>query len=203
MAKRVLRYLAHTVNYGLVNDIGDGSKVRLTCFTDADYANDVDDRKMVSGYVTMIDDNVVSYASRKQAINAQSTTEAEYVAMNEGTKDLVWVLELCVELKWEVEGPVLFGDNRGSIFLSSKPGKTCLSTCTCTCELALEARLSRRPLLGSRPARRIYWFASATTTNQILSLQYTLVGSLCCRRTALSNLSSCPPARPFAQQFIC
>ncbi|KAF4147799.1 hypothetical protein GN958_ATG03154 [Phytophthora infestans] len=27
-------------------------------------------------------------------------------------------------------------------------------------------------------------------------------GSLCCRRTALSNLSSCPPARPFAQQFL-
>ncbi|KAE9016164.1 hypothetical protein PR001_g7958 [Phytophthora rubi] len=98
MAKRVLRYLASTVDYGLVNTIGTGSRVTVACFTDADYANDVDDRKSISGYVTMLDGNVVSYASRKQEINAQSTTEAEYVAMNEGTKDLLWMLGLCLEL---------------------------------------------------------------------------------------------------------
>ncbi|KAE9076984.1 hypothetical protein PF010_g23681 [Phytophthora fragariae] len=98
MAKRVLRYLASTVDYGLVNTIGTGSRVTVTCFMDVDYANDVDDRKSISGYVTMLDGNVVSYASRKQEINAQSTTEAEYVAMNEGTKDLLWMLGLCLEL---------------------------------------------------------------------------------------------------------
>ncbi|KAE9037945.1 hypothetical protein PR001_g8167 [Phytophthora rubi] len=113
MAKRVLRYLASTVDYGLVNTIRTGSRVTVTCFTDADYANDVDNRKSISGYVTMLDGNVVSYASRKQEINAQSTTEAEYVAMNEGTKDLLWMSGLCLELNWEVEGPVLYGDNRG------------------------------------------------------------------------------------------
>ncbi|OWZ14254.1 polyprotein [Phytophthora megakarya] len=83
MAKRVLRYLAHTVDYGLVNDVGGSTRVTLTCFTGADYANDDADRKNISGYVTMLNGNVVSYVSRKQKINAQSTTETEYVAMND------------------------------------------------------------------------------------------------------------------------
>lgn len=71
----------------------------------------------------MLDGNTVSYASRKQAINAQNTTEAEYVAMNECTNYLLCVLGLCVELNWEVQGPVLYGDNRGSIYLAAKPSK--------------------------------------------------------------------------------
>ncbi|KAE9164997.1 hypothetical protein PF002_g31462 [Phytophthora fragariae] len=54
------------------------------------YANDPDDYKSVSGYVTLLGGNVVSYASRKQSINAQSTCEAEYIAMNECTRDLLW-----------------------------------------------------------------------------------------------------------------
>ncbi|OWZ14292.1 LOW QUALITY PROTEIN: hypothetical protein PHMEG_00012254 [Phytophthora megakarya] len=114
MAKRVLRYFA------LRNDVGDSTRVTLTCFTDADYANDDVDRKSISGYVTMLDGNVVSYASRKQEINAQSTTEAEYVAMNEGIKDLLWILGLCGVA---MRRPVLFGDNRGSIYLAAKPEK--------------------------------------------------------------------------------
>jgi len=73
--------------------------------------------------VTMLDGNAISYASRKQAINAQSTAEAEYIAMSEGVKDILWAVGLCEELRWTVEGPVLYGDNMGSIYMSVKPGK--------------------------------------------------------------------------------
>jgi hypothetical protein len=123
MAKRVLRYLAATVDFGLVMDVVEGPGVVVSCFTDADYANDPADCKSVSGYVTMLDGNAISYASRKQAINAQSTAEAEYIAMSEGVKDILWAVSLCEELRWTVEGPVLYGDNMGSIYMSVKPGK--------------------------------------------------------------------------------
>jgi len=36
----------------------------------------------VSIYVTLLDGNAVSYASRKQPINAQSTCEAKYIALD-------------------------------------------------------------------------------------------------------------------------
>lgn len=123
MAKRVLRYLAGTADYGLVMDIPVGNNVELMCYTDADYANDPDDRKSVSGFVTFVNGNVVSYGSRKQEINAQSTTEAEYIAMNEGTRDLLWLTDLCKELSWPSAKPELRGDNKSCIFLTAKPGK--------------------------------------------------------------------------------
>jgi ribonuclease HI len=70
-------------------DVVEGPGVAVRCFTDADYANDPADCKSVSGYVAMLDSNAISYASRKQAINAQSTAEAEYIAMSEGVKDIL------------------------------------------------------------------------------------------------------------------
>jgi len=63
-------------------DVVEGPGVAVRCFTDADSANDPADCKSVSG-------NAISYASRKQAINAQSTAEAEYIAMSEGVKDIL------------------------------------------------------------------------------------------------------------------
>lgn len=48
-AKRVLRYLKGTQNYGLFYKRGGEEK--LTVFTDSDYAGDTDDRRITSGYV--------------------------------------------------------------------------------------------------------------------------------------------------------
>ncbi|KAG6622435.1 Gag-pol Polyprotein [Phytophthora cinnamomi] len=70
-AMRVLRYLHGTADYGLVMDVQPSSTVSLVGYSDADYANGPDDYKSVSGYVSLLDGNVVSYASRKQPINAQ------------------------------------------------------------------------------------------------------------------------------------
>jgi len=119
----VLRYLQATSNFGLVMDVQQGTGVRIDCYSDADFANDPTDRRSISGYVTTLDDNVISYASRKQEINAQSTCEAEYVAMAEATKDVLWLAGLCKELKWKHPVPLLLGDNQGAISLSVQPGK--------------------------------------------------------------------------------
>jgi hypothetical protein len=104
-------------------DIGTGRKIEFKLFTDADYANDPVDRKIISGYVTMLDGSVINYASRKQGPNAQSTTEAEYIAVAEGIKVLQWVSQLCDELGWEYGTPTLFGDNMASIYMTERPGK--------------------------------------------------------------------------------
>ena len=77
-AKRILRYLQGTVNYGLFYKKSEKSD--LFGFTDSDYAGDVEDRKSTSGYVFMIGSGAVSWSSRKQSIVTLSTTEAEFVA---------------------------------------------------------------------------------------------------------------------------
>jgi len=128
-AKRVLRYLKATCDYGLVMNVKDSTDVNISAYSDADYANDPVDRRSVSGYVTMLDGNVVSYASRKQQINAQSTCEAEYIAMSECAKDLLWIAGLCDELKWKHPVPLMLGDNQGAPpSLASTPSQSTLTT---------------------------------------------------------------------------
>ncbi|GMF61107.1 unnamed protein product [Phytophthora fragariaefolia] len=122
--KRVLRYLKATTDYGLVMDVQPGQGVQVCAYSDADYANDSVERRGISGYVTMLDNNVISYASWKQEINSLSTCEAEYVAMAEATKDLIRLAGLCKELGWKHPVPLLLGDNQGAIALTAKPGST-------------------------------------------------------------------------------
>ena len=125
-AKRVLRYLKTTFDYGLRMQVHHDRVIQpvdLVVYTDADYANDSEDRKSVSGYVILLDGATVSYGSRKQGINALSTMDAEYYAMHEGTKDVQWLKKLCEELMVDYKKPRLLSDNMAAIYLSEKPGK--------------------------------------------------------------------------------
>ncbi|XP_076936693.1 secreted RxLR effector protein 161-like [Bidens hawaiensis] len=78
--KRVLRYVAGTVEYGLLYERG--RNVHLGCYTDSDWASSIDDRKSISAYVFSIEAGEVSWCSRKQSVDAPSSTEAEFVVAN-------------------------------------------------------------------------------------------------------------------------
>ncbi|TYZ68515.1 hypothetical protein PybrP1_008269 [[Pythium] brassicae (nom. inval.)] len=112
-----------TKNHALVFKVAEDMNVNIQCHTGADFANDKGDRKSINGYVTTIYGNTMSYGSRKQTIYAQSTTGAEYIAMDEGTKGLLWMVGLLDELQGKQRTPELISDNMGSIYLVSKPGK--------------------------------------------------------------------------------
>ncbi len=87
-AKRILRYLKHTMNYGLTyskSEIGDPY-----AYVDADYANG-EDRKSVTGYVTMHLGAAITWQSKKQNCVSRSTAEAEYVAANVVAAEVMWL----------------------------------------------------------------------------------------------------------------
>ncbi|KAL6178293.1 hypothetical protein ACLB2K_049811 [Fragaria x ananassa] len=77
-AKRVLRYLKGTLEYGVFYERK--GAVELVAYTNSDYASDCDDRKSTSGYVFKLSGGAVAWSSKKQPIVTLSTTEAEYVA---------------------------------------------------------------------------------------------------------------------------
>ena len=60
----------------------------------------------------MVDDNVVSYGSRKQGLNAQSTREAELITMNEGLHDGECFRGRFKDLDWDVDGVSVKCDNQ-------------------------------------------------------------------------------------------
>ena len=57
-----------------------GGDLRLKGYSDADWADDRDERKSTLGYAFILGGSVVSWCSKKQTCVALSTMESEYVA---------------------------------------------------------------------------------------------------------------------------
>jgi hypothetical protein len=118
-ATRVFRYLRDHTNTGLeyhhnVQDIESG--VRINAFCDSDWGGDSDDRKSTSGYCVFINNNLVSWNTRKQQTVALSSAEAELMAMTEARKEVIWCYHLLSEMHVKVKLPIkLYIDNRSTI----------------------------------------------------------------------------------------
>lgn len=119
--KRVLRYLSGTIDVGLQFSKRDDEPA-LSCYVDADWANDLVDRKSTTGFFIKVYGNVVQWCSRKQAIMALSSCEAEYVAVCDAAKEVLWLLKVMNDLNLQVQLPVtMLEDNSGCISVSENP----------------------------------------------------------------------------------
>lgn len=115
-AKRVLRYLRGTINHGLCFRY---SKSPVTGYTDAEWGGCSYDRRSYTGYVFLISGAAISWKSQKQRTVALSSTEAEYMALSEATKESIYLQSVLVELGLvELSDVKLFCDNRGAISLA-------------------------------------------------------------------------------------
>ncbi|XP_073276496.1 secreted RxLR effector protein 161-like [Primulina huaijiensis] len=81
--KRILRYIAGTIDLGLSYTHETNSN--LVVFSDADWAGDLDDRKSTFGGCFYLENNLISWHSRKQNCVSLSTAESEYVAAGSGS----------------------------------------------------------------------------------------------------------------------
>lgn len=117
--KRVFRYLKGTKHAKLCYKRNGSNK--LEAYSDADWANDIDERKSMTGYVVMLQSGAISWSSKRQQTVALSSTEAEYMAMSAVTQEVLWLRGLYFELVSDISnGPTpIFCDNRSAIALAS------------------------------------------------------------------------------------
>ncbi|GJZ98903.1 zinc finger, CCHC-type containing protein [Tanacetum coccineum] len=66
-------------------------ELRVTCYTDAGFETEKDDRKYQSGYVFVLNGGVVDWKSVKHSTIAISSTEAEYIVASEAVMEAVWM----------------------------------------------------------------------------------------------------------------
>ncbi|GJU92725.1 retrovirus-related pol polyprotein from transposon TNT 1-94 [Tanacetum coccineum] len=90
-------------------------------YVDSDYAGDLDGSKSTTGYVFTLSGGIVSWVSKLQSVVAMSTTEAEYVAAAQASKEAVWLKMLLEELGHEQEKITLFCDNQSALYLARNP----------------------------------------------------------------------------------
>jgi len=93
--KWILRYLKGTTDQALCFG---GSNISLQGYVDADMAGDRDNRRSTTGYVFTVGGTAVSWVSKIQSVVALSTTEAEYVATTEASKEMIWLQRFLDEL---------------------------------------------------------------------------------------------------------
>ena len=92
---------------------------KLIGYSDSDFDGDKEIGVSTSGYTMSLGSAAVSWRSRKQSVPIDSTTEAEYVATAEATKEIVWIRKILEDLKEKQENstPLLI-DNTSAIKLA-------------------------------------------------------------------------------------
>ena len=118
-AKRILRYIKGTINYGLIYDYDANLDPKGYC--DADWAGSPNDRRSISGYVFMIGTKTISWSSKKQPTVALSSTEAEYRSLANATCEVMWLKKLLGDLHISYGDFILCSDSMSAIYLAKNP----------------------------------------------------------------------------------
>jgi hypothetical protein len=119
MALGVVAYLSNTRTIGLT--LGGKGKRPLKGWVDADWAGCRETRRSTTGWIIELDDSPIVWSSRRQATVSASTTEAEYIAISEAGREIMWLRELLETLGYHQPTTTLHCDNQGAIALTQKP----------------------------------------------------------------------------------
>ena len=119
-AKRILRYIRATTNYGIWYKPVANSN--LIGFCDSDWAGFIDDRKSTSGFIFSLGSGAISWSSKKQASTALSSTETEYIAVASATCQAIWMRRILEDLHQKQEKPTeIFCDSKSAIAMTKNP----------------------------------------------------------------------------------
>jgi hypothetical protein len=120
--KHLLRYIAGTVEFGIVYPKLSNGDNQLTGYSDSDFGGDADDRKSTTGVIFFMGDMPISWQSQKQKAVALSTCEAEYMAGAVGACQAVWLVRLLSDIAGvKIQLPMMKMGNQSAIALSKNP----------------------------------------------------------------------------------
>lgn len=120
-AKRILRYIQGTFEYGLVYS-KDSSNNVLTGYSDSDLAGHIDDRKSTGGMVFYLNESLVTWVSQKQRCVALSSCEAEFMAATAAACQAIWLRKVLMKITDKPIDPVvIYIDNKSAIDLAKNP----------------------------------------------------------------------------------
>ena len=127
--KRLLNFVIQTKETGLLIKpiVFDSNNVNwdLMVFSDSDWAGDKECRRSVTGFIIYFMGAPIFWKSRLQKTVALSSTEAEYYAISEVSKEIKFVIMLLKSIGIEPTLPVIINvDNVGAIFMAENKSAT-------------------------------------------------------------------------------
>lgn len=115
-AKRVLRYLKGSKALRL--HFHRTAQFCPVGYVDADYGNNLVDRRSFTGFAFLMSGSPISWEARKQRTVALSTTEAEYMALAEACKEAIYLQSLISEIFIIAHPIVIHTDNQSALKLA-------------------------------------------------------------------------------------
>ncbi|XP_039048776.1 secreted RxLR effector protein 161-like [Hibiscus syriacus] len=106
--KRILRYLSGTLEHGLF--FSQTGSFSLVCYTDADWAAPVKDRRSTTGYCVYLGCNPIAWCSKKKSVVSRSTSDAEYRSFANSVSELIWIEQLLDEIGISITGKLVVAD---------------------------------------------------------------------------------------------
>jgi hypothetical protein len=124
-ALRVLSYLGCTATYGLKfcgskhnpKSVSSG----LVAFCDSDYAGDTATRRSTTGMIILMDDTPIFWRSKRQGSVTLSSSEAEYIAISQVLREVMWLRGLYQELFGVTPIIPIYTDNESAIAMVKRP----------------------------------------------------------------------------------
>ena len=127
---KLWKYLGNTVNLGLVYK--SGSEMSIHGYVDADWGGS-SNRRSTTGYLfnigsttlysTASTSTALSWNSKLQKTTALSSCEAEYMALKEAFKELIYIQQVCRELAplGNITAESIYTDSQSAISLANNP----------------------------------------------------------------------------------
>ncbi|KAM7491697.1 hypothetical protein LguiA_034618 [Lonicera macranthoides] len=96
--------------------------LKVEGYIDADWAENIGDRRSTSGYFTFVGGNLVTWLSKKQNVVSRSSAEAEYRGMAVRVQELLWLKLLLTDIGYPPREPmVLHCDNKAACDIAQNP----------------------------------------------------------------------------------
>ncbi|GJX62747.1 retrotransposon protein, putative, ty1-copia subclass [Tanacetum coccineum] len=138
--KNILKYLRNTKDMVLLYRVKPEDELKISCYADANFQTDNDDIKPQTGYVFILIGGAVDWKNAKQSNTAMSSTEAEYIVVDEASMEAVWMTK--------------FIDGLGDVMPSNKRPMEMI----CDNEPALAIASDPEGLKGARHFKRKYHY---------------------------------------------
>lgn len=118
--RRILRYIKGSIDFGLTYRRNKTSPM-IEVFSDADWANNLSNRRSVNGCLFKVFGSTVCWITRKQQTVALSSTEAELAALCVAACHVMWLTRLLQDLWCESNEPVImYEDNQSAMKVSEE-----------------------------------------------------------------------------------
>ena len=118
VVKIKFKYLKGTLDFGL--QYSRGKDFTLTTYIDADWEDNIDDKKSTSGGAFFLGNSLLSWLRKKQPSISISITKAEYISTKSCCTQVIWMKQTLRFIKVEYDHPIsILCDNTSVINISN------------------------------------------------------------------------------------